>query len=59
MKRIGERQGFTIYWSDPRSDGGRGTGEVKVGADSAGKAQSESEAMRMAEQFISHYKNKS
>ena len=55
MKKIGEKQGFAIYWSDPAYDGGRGTGEVMVGSDHAGYANTESEAMRVAEQHIAKY----
>jgi hypothetical protein len=58
MKKIGEKQGYTIYWTDPSNDGGSGSGEVMVGNDSVGNARTQSEALRMAEQHIAKYLGK-
>lgn len=58
MKRIGEKYGYVIYWSDPASDGGNGTGEVMVGSDSVGTARTHAEALKMAERHIANYLGK-
>ena len=58
MKEIGSYRGYKIYWSDPRSDGGNGTGEVMVGSDSVGRANTQSEAQKQAERHIDTYLGK-
>lgn len=58
MENIGEYRGYEIYWSDPDSDGGSGSGEVMVGDDSVGYADSESEAISKAEHWIDDYEGR-
>ena len=62
MKQIGTLSGKTISWSDPQSDGGRGTGEVMVGMDSTlsemGTARTRDEAMQIAQRFIDKYESR-
>ena len=58
MEAIGEYRGYAIYWSDPDEDAGSGSGEVMVGSDSAGYADTEQEARDIAEQFIDDYEGK-
>jgi hypothetical protein len=55
MEQIGTYRGYTIYWTDPRSDGGTGSGEVMVGMDSVGVARTREEARKMAEHHINTY----
>ena len=58
MERIGEYMNYEIYWSDPKADGGNGTGEVMVGTELAGYANTQEEAMKVAKQWIADYDNK-
>lgn len=56
MKNIGSYRGYQIYWSDPGSHGG--TGEVMVGLDSVGSADSQDKAVRLGQRWIDEYEGR-
>ncbi len=58
MELVGEYQDYQIWWSNPEEDGGSGTGEVWVGGESVGVADTESEAVSLGEQHIGDYLGK-
>jgi len=49
---------YPVFYTDPQSDGGNGTGEVMAGSDSGGSAQAKSDALRMAENHIKNFLGK-
>jgi hypothetical protein len=58
MPQIGSYEGYTIYWTDPATDGGRGSDEVMVGKDSVRFATTRDEALRLAQRHIATYLGK-